>query len=156
VDAYLESYFQHHGASAVVILRDGLASPADLRICGLEIRRDGIFLRFGPNVEEGATSGFGRVGSAAGRSESSGVSSGGAEYICDDCRGIRVRSPGDGGKADEVGVEAVEQVHSSRYSLDTVDDEILLEEAEVGAVSIEDFIAGVVSMKISTDRPGAA
>jgi hypothetical protein len=150
MDAYLSSYFAHHGASAVVILRDGLVGPANLRICGMEVRSNGIFLRFRPDGgDESAAAGFGRVGSAAGRSDSSGVESSGAGFICDECQEFRGRSSADGGEVDP-GVEAVEGVHSSRYSLDTVDD-VPLEEAGERTVSLEEFMASINGKKIQVD-----
>jgi hypothetical protein len=50
VDFYLGSWFRHKQANAVVILRDGLFTEEQMNLHGMEVRDDGIFLRFGPAV----------------------------------------------------------------------------------------------------------
>ena len=53
VDFYLGSWFRHKQANAVVILRDGLFTAEQMNLHGMEVRDDGIFLRFGPAVAAG-------------------------------------------------------------------------------------------------------
>jgi hypothetical protein len=46
VDYYIGSWFKHKKANAVVVLRDGLAGPAQMSIRHIEIRENQIILTF--------------------------------------------------------------------------------------------------------------
>jgi hypothetical protein len=102
VDYYLRSYFNHHRANALVILRDGVVNPSELRISGMEIRSGGIFLRFGSDEARGGSAAYSRQASGGGASASSGMGS--------ECgsSGRSSRSGSDGGwEWDHAGVQLV-------------------------------------------------
>lgn len=49
VEFYLQSYFNHTGADAIILVRKNSA-PGIRRVASMEMRGDGIFLRFGEPV----------------------------------------------------------------------------------------------------------
>ncbi len=53
VDYYIGSWFKHKKANAVVVLRDGLAGPAQMSIRHIEIRDNQIILTFDNVIVDG-------------------------------------------------------------------------------------------------------